>query len=371
MTKILMTADVHFGVPGRLKDTLYAVRTMERYAIENGIDTIIILGDLFHDRRYLEIEVLTYAYRFFEESQNKGLHWITFPGNHDMFLKHSWEINSLESFRQVMTVITDLKLIELDQYRFWVVPFIAYEKVYMDVVYKLQRIAKNHYGNGENHDHILTHIGIHGSTLNSCFMLKDWGTVSFKNLSFRNVFTGHFHCYQSIDNATYPGSPIAFKFDEGNVDHGFIVFDAAKNSHSFHCIEDLGVKYFPDEEKPANFITIMPKDIETFDHKFISGNNIRVMLDTEPAENEKLEIKKHLQLLGARTVRWLNLYQRQDKMTNVRKNSDIGFRNMFEGYMEQDPSKLKDLDRHLLLRLNTDIVVLGDQQYYAEQEFTD
>lgn len=373
MSKILLTADVHLGVPGRLHDTLYALKVMEKYAISNKIDTIIILGDLFHDRRYLEIDVMTYAYRFFEDSKEKGIHWITFPGNHDMFLKHSWDINSLEALKKVITVIPNISLITLDDYRFWIVPFISYEKVYMDIIYNIQRESRKYYGSrdAENLDSILTHIGIHGATLNTCFMLKDWGSVSFAKLNFRQVFTGHFHCHQSIDNATYPGSPIAFKFDEGNVDHGFIVYDMKENLYTFECIDVLGAEYFPSEARPSGFLTVLPEDIGSFDHDDICNNNIRVMWVEEPTDNQKNDVKKHLQLLGAKSIRWLNVYQRQDKMTNVKKNTDIGFRNMFEGFIEQDTTKLKDLDKHLLLRLNTDIVTAGDEQYYAEQEFTD
>ncbi len=365
MAKIILTADIHFGVPGKLRDILYAVKTIRQYAAEHDINHVLVLGDLFHDRRYIEIDVLSSVYKFFEETSNHyNQNWITFPGNHDMFLKYSWDINSLEALKDVMTIFTDISLISLDDRRFWILPFIAYEKTFMKIVSKIDYNKK--YG-----DNLLTHIGINGSVLNSCFMLKEWSHVNFKYAKFNKIFTGHFHCHQQIDNAYYPGSPIAFKFDEGNHDHGFLTYDLVTDQVEFVDLIKTGLELYPDETPPPQFITVMDDDLKNLDTLDVKNNIVRLSFQKEPTQTERLQIKQHLELLGAKTVRWLNLYQREDKLTSVKKNFDVMNKNLFDAFIEKDADKIKELDRHILLSLHNDVVVEGDELYYQEQENVD
>lgn len=365
MTKIILTADIHFGVPGKLRDILYSVKTIREYAAKNNINHVIVLGDLFHDRRYIEIDVLSTVYKFFESCKNDyEQEWITFPGNHDMFLKYSWDINSLETLRDVMTIFTDISLISIDDKRFWILPFIAYEKTFMKVVYRLEHRK-------QPGDNLLTHIGISGSILNSCFMLKEWGHVTFKNSRFNKVFTGHFHCHQQIDNAYYPGSPIPFKFDEGNHEHGFLTYDLVTDQVEFIDLFKVGPTLLPGEQLPPQYITVLDEDLNNLDTNDVKGNIVRLSFQTEPTQTERTQIKEHLELLGAKSIRWMNLYQKQDKLTTIKKDFDVSNKNLFDAYLQKDADKNKDLERHILLSMHNDIVIEGDGLYYQEQENID
>ena len=142
LSKILITADIHFGVPGKLDDTLYACRVMREYCKLSNIDTALILGDLYHDRRYLEIDILSASYGFFEEAAEEyNQNWIVFPGNHDMFLRHSWKINSLTPLKKHLTVIEDVCKLQIDNRNFWILPFITFEKTYMTVLNRINEMA--------------------------------------------------------------------------------------------------------------------------------------------------------------------------------------------------------------------------------------
>lgn len=235
MSKIAITSDIHFGVPGRLNDILWACRTIREYCYAAGIDTVLVLGDLFHDRRSLDIEVLSHVSRFFEQTTDDyHQQWIVFPGNHDMFLRHSWDINSLTPLRKHLTVIEDVKVLQIDETRFWVLPFITYEKSYMRVLKAIQSKA-------QEGDNLLTHIGIRGATMNTCFLLQNWSIIDFEEFAFHKVYTGHFHNKQQIgENVWYPGSPIPFKFDEGDVAHGFYCLDLDTDTHKFINIWKAG-----------------------------------------------------------------------------------------------------------------------------------
>lgn len=356
MSQIAITADIHFGVPGRLDDILYACKTIREYCKVAGIDTILVLGDLFHDRRYLEIDVLSASYKFFEEALNEyGQRWVVFPGNHDMFLRHSWRINSLTPLANVTTILEDICKIEIERQTFWILPFITFEKSYMTVLQKINELA-------DEDDILLTHIGTHGAIVNTCFTLKDWGLVNFRDTKFKRVYTGHFHSKQSIDDRVfYPGSPIPFKFDEGDVAHGFYVMDIATSEHKFINIWKAGKKFFPDEIPPPQYCNILDTQISELTPEDIKNNKIKIALSSEVSQDKKREIKEHLNSLGAQSVNWMELNINNPEILETQTTLEKS--DLFEIYMSNNPKLTKDFDMDLLRRLNAEVVREGDEQY--------
>lgn len=360
MSKIIFAADFHYGVVGRLSDIDLASRIIRAYAQHNDIHMVVILGDLFHDRQSLDIEVLSTVCTFMEEAAAMGQEWIVFPGNHDMFLRHSWDINSLIPLRKHLTVIDTVKLLQFDEQRFWVVPFITYEKSYMRVIKHIEQQC-------QEGDKLLTHIGVRGSILNTCFLLKDWSFVHFENTKFKRVYTGHFHTPQQTgDKVWYPGSPIPFKFDEGDVPHGFLVYDTETDSHEFVNIWDAGKTYFPDTVLPPQFMTVASSEVGELTADDVHNNLVRIALEREMSDDEKNGIKTHLVGLGARSIRWLNsttkieAADKQDDVTGEAKN-------LFAAWVGKDQKGTKELDVSILLQLNNEIAAEGDEAYTIEE----
>lgn len=356
MSKVVLTADIHFGVPGRLDDIVFACRVIDRYCQATGIDTVVVLGDMFHDRRALEIDVLVAATQFFEEAKQQ---WITFPGNHDMFLRHSWGITSLIPLRKHLTLIDDVKVLKLDGKRFWILPFIQLESAYMRVVRRIEEKF-------EDGDGLFTHIGICGATLNTCFLLKDWSIVSFENTPFDRVYTGHFHSKQQIgENVWYPGSPIPFKFDEGDVPHGFYVYDTDDNTHKFVNIWKAAEKLLPDEVPPPQFRTILESRVSDLEESDVRHNMIRIALERDYSNDEKRVLRDRLVDMGAKAVRWLNLAQKTEVETRevvAHENRDL-----FKAWVENDEKGTKDLDRSILNDIHNEVIVEGDELYVVEE----
>lgn len=358
MNKILITADIHFGVPNRLQDIVWAARVMREYAHRNDINIVLVLGDLFHDRRALEIDALCAAYDFFtecKESYNQS--WVTFPGNHDMYLKHSWKINSLKTFSHLLTIIDGVKILQLNDVRFWILPFIHLESAYMRVLKKIEERASPD-------DILLTHIGVFSTIKNVCFLLKDWSTVSFHNSSFKQIYTGHFHATQQVGhNLWYPGSPIPFKFDEGDIEHGFFVYDLDTRTHEFIDIWEYGLKYYPDETPPPNYITVPESEINNISRSIIEHNIIRIATSGDLTPNERLEAEETLSNLGAASVRWLNI-SAEDTYRELRnKLANHEPVDIFESWLKIDKANNANLDLDLLRKLHHDIVVQADESY--------
>jgi len=361
--KIAITADVHAGVPGRLDDIIWACRTIREYCHVAGIDVVVVLGDLFHDRRSLEIEVISAMSKFFEDTVEKyNQQWVVFPGNHDMFLRHSWNVNSLTHLRKHLTVIEDVKLLMLDHRRFWVLPFIQYERSFMKVLWKIE-------DQHEDGDTLLTHIGVRGATLNTCFLLKDWSIINFDESKFQRIYTGHFHSKQNLDKKVfYPGSPIPFKFDEGDVPHGFYVHDLDDDSYKFINIWKAGNQLLPNERMPPQFCTFSDDSINNKTKDDVYNNIIRVSLQREYTLEEKRAIKDHLMQLGAVAIRWMNLtQQKSDKISEDIPQIGYSQRNFFRAWLEADKKGVKDLDLSVLERVHNDVVQEGDEIYAVEE----
>ena len=360
MSKVAFIADVHLGVPNRLDDIVFSLNTIKEYCRLCEIDTVVVLGDLFHDRRSITIDTLVAATKFFKECQKLGQEWIAFPGNHDMFLRHSWDINSLQPLDKHLTIINEIKLLKLDDQRFWVLPFIQYEKAYMRVLKKLEE----HVQEG---DKLLTHVGVRGATLNNCFLLKDWSTVNFENTKFDKIYTGHFHSKQQLGNVWYPGSPIPFKFDEGDVPHGFYVYDTKTDSHKFINIWKIAGKIFPDATPPPQFYSIPDTEIDTIDESKAKHNMIRIMLSRDYTREEKRIIKERIINLGAKAVRWLNL-SKKTETESKKLPSYVESHDLFDSWINADTKGIKDLDLKVLVATHTDIINEGDELYSIEED---
>jgi DNA repair exonuclease SbcCD nuclease subunit len=356
MSKIIQTGDVHLGCANRLQDTLWALRIIDRYAEENQIDTILGLGDFGHDRESMSLEVMCAAYDYFSAAKTAGRNWYWINGNHDMFLKHSWAINSIKPFQSCVTLIDTVKVMVIDGVRFWTLPFIHFETAYMKVLKKIEEQY-------EEGDVLLTHIGTTGAIKNTCFLLKDWSIVNFQDSKFRQVFTGHFHTHQVVnDNVIYTGSPIPFKADEGDCEHGFIVYDTDTRAWEFVDIFKLGARYFPDETPPPNYYTLTMEMAQDLPEEFFKHNNIRIIQDRDYTDNEKKQIVERLTDAGAVNTRFI---VSEVKELELKRVSAGDTKTMFSRWLEADKDNIakQQLNSDLLLKLNEIITKEGNDQY--------
>jgi len=357
--RIAITADAHVGVPGKLKDIMWALRQIRSYCHEHDIKYIFMLGDLLHDREAVRLDDLTALVDFLIETDEKyGIEIIAFPGNHDMYLKNSWDINSLKPLARYLTCYHDIANFNLGGIRFWVVPFMHYESDYMKAI---EDINSQH----EEGDILLTHIGVKSATLNMCFLLKSWSVVDFTDSPFDLIYTGHFHTYQKVgDNVWYPGSPIPFKFDEGDSDHGFMVLDTESRKHKFINLWECA----KEDYKPPKFMTIDDSSLSDISNNEIAGNMIRVALSSEYTHNQLSEIKEDLQKKGAKEVRWMHLNTEQAKQAIEAVQLESESRSLFERFIDSDNDGTKGLNKNFLLKLNSEIVAEGDARYIGEEE---
>lgn len=367
MSKVLFVADFHFGIHGKTDDILLAAKSVRNYAADNNIKHVFILGDLFHDRETLDIEVNCVVYKFLKSCKEEfNQIWYVFPGNHDMYYKYNWKVTSLIPLSEVCQVINDISMISVYDQKFYIVPFIAVDKAYMNVIDELDDVTRQG-------DIILTHIGCIGASYNLCFLFQDQKAINFDNRNPGKVFTGHFHCHHKAGlKTTYTGSPIPFSFDEGVVDHGFIEYDCHKRTEKFINLRPLMSKYFPNNTLPANMYTIGVEDIKNIKDDDVSGNCFRIVSEQYMPDELMNQYKKELASKGAKMIRFLKLSDMiipemsGDNIKVVRSNvSDL-----FMHYFDNDPNNNK-YNKDLLKSLNTEIVHDGDSMYTVEHMIGD
>jgi DNA repair exonuclease SbcCD nuclease subunit len=331
MGKIIICADIHCGVPGKLKDCIWAINIINKYALKNKIENVLVLGDLFHDRTSLGIDVINAVFDQFKIMKESGIKWMAFSGNHDLFYKNRWDCNSIHSFKDIIDLEESIGIRIIQNQRFWILPFVHYENVYMEKMLEIEKKA-------DKNDILLTHIGVLGATLNECFLLKNWSQVTFDNTKFKRVYAGHFHCYQEIDKVTYPGSPIPFRFDEGMSDHGFLVYDLNTNTHEFIKIFDIYTEF--DTYKPPDYMTIIDK-VLLKNTGWLKGNNIKIALSKEYTSNEMDKIRNFAIKHGALSVGFKMEQKIIEESKITYQEQKLGTpRALFEEYLKKDDHKL-------------------------------
>jgi hypothetical protein len=213
-------------------------------------------------------------------------------------------------------------------------------------------------------DIILTHCGVKDASLNECFLLKHWSVVDFTDVP-HNVFTGHFHCHQQVgENLWYPGSPLAFNFTEGLVDHGFIVYDTDTGKHEFVSLQGSETEdrsLFPESGRPAKFITItddMLKD-PSLD---LSGNNIRIAIARDYSKEEISDIRNTLMGKGAKNVTLMRLKEQEIELTDEERHGlSVGRPDeLLRLWLEKDHPD--HISKDLLFSLNKGIIEEGNER---------
>lgn len=260
-----------------------------------------------------------------------------------------------------MYLAEEITTFEVKRQTFHILPFMHSEKEYMKELKKIDERASED-------DILLTHIGVNSATMNFCFLIQNWNDVTFDSTKFKRIYTGHFHCQQQVGEKTwYPGSPIAFRFDEGEVEHGFFVYDIESNSHEFIKIYEAGAKYLPDY-RPADFITILDEDIDELSEGLV-GNNVKLIMTQDYTGGELLALKNRVLELGVVSVK---CREKQDKTKaedindQIRPESTGTPQEMFKLWVEHDkPNWIKP---KVLFACFDSIVEEAEEKYTLEPE---
>jgi DNA repair exonuclease SbcCD nuclease subunit len=229
--KIAILGDTHFGARG---DSLDFHKYFEKfydgvffpYLIENKIDTVIQMGDLFDRRKFINFNSLYLARKyFFDRLKENNINLYALVGNHDVAYKNTLEVNSpsllLNEYDNIF-LAEEFWTEDFDGVKIDIVPWICDENE--DAIFEKMKESKAQI--------CLGHFEIAGFEMdrgNVC----DHGLDKNVLKKYDIVLSGHFHHKSTDGNITYVGTPYEMTWSDYNDPKGFHIFDTHTREMDF------------------------------------------------------------------------------------------------------------------------------------------
>lgn len=229
--RICILGDTHFGMRG---DSLEFHRYYQKfydevffpYLIENKIDTVFQLGDLFDRRKFINFNSLYLCRKyFFDKLRDNNIALHTLLGNHDVAFKNTLEVNStsllLQEYENI-TIYDEFDTISFDGVEIDIVPWLCadnQEEIFTHIKNSKNQICFGHFEiDGFEMDRgNVCHGGIDKQPLNK----------------YDIVLTGHFHHKSNDGHIYYVGTPGEMTWSDYNDPRGFHIFDTSNREMEF------------------------------------------------------------------------------------------------------------------------------------------
>lgn len=245
--EILVVGDVHLGV--NKNNELFFASAL-RYADwlneicqKNNIDTIVQLGDIFHNREMIHLPTINCAHNFFDKLKEYNIHIIV--GNHDCLLNNTSEVNSLKLLYEWPNITVHEKVSVIDE-----ICFCGWGT-------KIDDIPKNN-------KIIFGHFDIKGFEMSS-FKISEHGFSASDLMSrCRLLMSGHYHKPQvrfyDKKPLVYTGSAYQLNWGESGEDKYVYILNT----------ETLSYKMIKNEISPRFEYIRKPEDYDKVENNFVS-----------------------------------------------------------------------------------------------------
>ena len=229
--KVAIITDQHFGARN---DSIAFLDFFEKFYDNtffphidaSGTSTILVLGDTFDRRKYVNFYALDRAKKmFFDKLAERNITVHMLAGNHDTYFKNTNEVNSpdllLKEYNNI-NVIDDPTTIDLDGTKICMMPWICPEN-YQASLDEM---------NSTQAELCMGHFEIAGFAMYR-------GMESHDGLSkeifdkFDMVFSGHYHHKSDDGHVYYLGNPYELTWQDYNDPRGFHMFDFATRQLEF------------------------------------------------------------------------------------------------------------------------------------------
>lgn len=229
--KVAIITDQHFGARN---DSIAFLDYFEKFyndiffptLTEHNIDTVLVLGDTFDRRKYVNFYALQRAKEmFFNRLANAGITVHMLAGNHDTYFKNTNDVNSpdllLREYNNI-NVIDHPATIYIDETPICMMPWICPEN-YKD---SLDTI------NDTKAEICMGHFEIAGFAMYRGMESHD-GLSKETFDKFDMVFSGHYHHKSDDGHIYYVGNPYELTWQDYNDPRGFHLFDLGSRKLEF------------------------------------------------------------------------------------------------------------------------------------------
>jgi DNA repair exonuclease SbcCD nuclease subunit len=253
----LLFSDLHINIK-RLEDQRKILFQIRKKCIEEKIERIIFLGDMFDNREIVTTECINVLKDFIFDCKFLNIDLILLAGNHDKPYNEAKEsLLDFTRLSQNCDVITfNSKKVENGLF----VPYMLDE----DIIEEL-----NNCKNKNEIEYIYLHCGINGIKMNnghSCSSdINESIFKKYKNL--KKVFIGHYHEKQKIDKIFYIGNPMQMNFGETD-NKGIYIFENITGKIKFIKTDYPIFETYKLNCSKDNFISAI-KIVENSENKYI------------------------------------------------------------------------------------------------------
>lgn len=221
--KVAIITDQHFGA--RNDSTIFLdyydkfyKETFFPIILAEGITTVLILGDTFDRRKYVNFFTLKRTKEmFFDRLHTRGIEVYMLAGNHDTYFKNTNEVNSVELLLQEygnVHVIDSPETIYVGPTPVCMIPWICADN-YNDCIEAIKETKA---------DICMGHFEIAGFAMHKG-MPSEEGLNRDIFRKFEFTFSGHYHHKSSADGIYYLGNPYELTWQDYNDPRGFHLFD--------------------------------------------------------------------------------------------------------------------------------------------------
>jgi DNA repair exonuclease SbcCD nuclease subunit len=277
--KIAIITDQHFGC--RKNSKLFHDYFLKFYndiffptLEEEGIDTIVDMGDTFDSRKGIDFAALSWAKdHYFDRLKQMGITVHTIVGNHTAYYKNTNEVNAIDLLLREydnVKIYSETRPITLGNLSVLLVPWINKENEDMT----LSMIKKS------SSPVCMGHLELKGFRIHRGYVMEQ-GTDMNIFSKFEKTFSGHYHTRSDNEKVFYLGNPYEMFWNDCGDTRGFHLFDTETLEHTpvdnpyqlFHKIyyEDTDHQMFDTreyEDKIVKVIVQKKTDINKFE-KFI------------------------------------------------------------------------------------------------------
>jgi len=289
--KFVYTADWHLsgytqdkivnGLPERLYEKKVVQENIGNYCRLNEVKTIVIGGDLLHNKSIIYSLAQSVLLDFFREY--KDLNFIVFDGNHDLSGKGSDVVSALKSLDNEPNIRRISKPTRITDESGLDILIVPYSDNMVDII-------KN-----SSAKYLISHFGLNEGTLNSGVSIVS--DIGIKDLvgKYQVVLLGHYHKPQEIikDNIEvfYSGSITQNDWGEKEEEKRFLIVDT--ETGSIQSIPTTGYKkYFDLQITRENKTEVIKKARELKEE----GHNVKITrkeeVDIDDVSNEFVVIDK-------------------------------------------------------------------------------
>jgi len=221
--KVIIITDQHFGARN---DSIAFLDFYQKFYDNtffptldaSGIDTVLVLGDTFDRRKYVNFYALDRAKKmFFDKLEERGITVYMLAGNHDTYFKNTNEVNSpdllLAEYNNI-EVIDEPKTINVNGFEVCMLPWICPEN-YQQSLDEIKNTTSTL---------CMGHLEIAGFAMYRG-MESHEGFSAETFSKFDLVFSGHYHHRSNDRNIHYLGNPYELTWQDYNDPRGFHLFD--------------------------------------------------------------------------------------------------------------------------------------------------